>query len=167
MKSCYRITTLPPSVNGMYAQTQHFNAKGRVSSLRIRSRAYDDWGVVAGLEVARQYPAKHAGTVDIIYLIKRRSGAQDVANLEKALTDLLVKQGVIKDDNRVESIMPVWVDDCDGVEVCVTDCSDRLYLLDNGQRFPVVHYPFGVSAAGKRFDKKSAQEAFGTSRRQS
>ena len=51
---------------------------------------------------------------------KRR---RDVANYEKAVSDILVTAGVIEDDSLIEEITLRWAD-VEGVEVTITEYDD-------------------------------------------
>lgn len=92
---------MPPSVNKLFANVP---GKGRV-----KTRAYRAWIEEAGWEVKRQRPSKVTGRFHISIACKRPDNRRrDVANLEKALTDLLVRLKVIPDDAMAESVTMSW-----------------------------------------------------------
>jgi len=80
----------PPSVNKLFAN----NPRGR-----HRTRQYNDWRFQAGLMLNRQAPSPVLSPCTIqIDLDDKTRG--DAANREKAVTDLLVAHGVLKDDSK-------------------------------------------------------------------
>jgi crossover junction endodeoxyribonuclease RusA len=96
----------PPSVNGLYSGGM--NTKRRFTSDKYR--AWQDMAYIALL----QQPARmdrHTGPVQVIYLFsqpdKRR---RDLANLEKAVSDLLVKHLIIEDDSHIKRLHIEWCD---------------------------------------------------------
>lgn len=85
-----RIIPTPPSTNNLF-----FNAGKR----RVRTQKYNNWidraaPHVEGWKWAGSYPV----AITITVLEKARAN-RDIANYEKAVTDLLVSQGVIKGDS--------------------------------------------------------------------
>jgi Holliday junction resolvase RusA-like endonuclease len=85
-----RIIPTPPSTNNLF-----FNAGKR----RVRTQKYNDWidraaPHVEGWKWAGSYPVAITITV-----LERARSNRDIANYEKAVTDLLVSQGVIKGDS--------------------------------------------------------------------
>ena len=81
----------PPSVNGMY-----LNVHGRG---RAKTDAYEKWKSDAGWELKAQRVKPIAGVVEIkIDLDETRRG--DADNRTKAVLDLLVTHGVIRNDSK-------------------------------------------------------------------
>jgi Holliday junction resolvase RusA-like endonuclease len=85
-----RIIPTPPSTNNLF-----FNAGRR----RVRTQKYNDWidraaPHVDGWKWAGSYPVAITITV-----LERARANRDIANYEKAVTDLLVSQGVIEGDS--------------------------------------------------------------------
>jgi Holliday junction resolvase RusA-like endonuclease len=106
----------PPSVNSLYDGGQH-------TKRRFISDHYKAWLREAGLVLLTQ-PARlnrHVGPVEVLYTFsppdKRR---RDLFNLEKSVSDLLVKQGVIADDSLIHRGTVEWGAGS-GVRVEVTD----------------------------------------------
>lgn len=91
----------PPSVNSLFR-----NAPGKG---RVKTSLYKSWIHEAGWMVQAQRPRKITGTYHIKIELKRwTQGRCDVANYEKALSDLLVRQGVVEDDSKAESVTMAW-----------------------------------------------------------
>jgi crossover junction endodeoxyribonuclease RusA len=108
----------PPSVNNLFIN---------VKRGRVRSPDYRAWAELAGMRLNQQHPMKITGPVSLIYEFqegqdKRR---RDIANLEKATTDLLVEHQVIEaDDNRiVREIVMRWSRDVIGAQITITKVS--------------------------------------------
>lgn len=100
---------LPPSVNNLY-----INAGKK----RVRSKKYKDWfNSVNPINFEyinpAQFPIK--GKVKVDYFLERPNDKRkrDIANYEKALSDNLVKHGIIEDDSLIQEISIKWVDDDD------------------------------------------------------
>lgn len=111
----------PISVNRMFAD-------GRTR--RIKSSVYQDWIQEAGLMLNRQHPGKINSRVRLIYQFQDEIDGRrrDVGNLEKGVTDLLVKHGVIDgDDNRfVREIYLLWDKDVVGVRVRIEQIAEQV-----------------------------------------
>ena len=90
----------PPTANHLFG-----NRKGG----RYRTKAYDAWIAEAMWAVARQNPAVVHGPY-LLTIIARRpdNRRRDIANLEKPLSDLLVKAGVVRDDCDAAAIHLAW-----------------------------------------------------------
>ena len=106
---------LPPSVNGLWA-----NGKTR----RFRTQIYDDWINEAGWQLKIQRPAKLKGPVSINYEFEepKTKRKMDLANREKAATDLLVAHGVIEGDDQtiVRKMSLAWSESVTGVKIEIT-----------------------------------------------
>ncbi len=83
----------PISVNGMYA-----DGKTR----RHKSQAYCDWLLEAGYTLNRINPPQVKGKYHITYTFQEKMDGRhrDAFNLEKGVTDLLVKHGVVEGDSN-------------------------------------------------------------------
>ena len=90
----------PPSANNLF-----FNGKKG----RVKSAEYRLWQTTAGLQLNAQNAKPIAGRVDVEYSVPRNN-RRDLGNFEKALSDLLVKQGIIEDDRKIERIVMRWLD---------------------------------------------------------
>lgn len=90
----------PPSVNGLFISAGKFRAK---------SPAYRMWIEQAEKHLLIQKIKVFQGPVAISLTIED-IGRGDLDNLYKAVSDLLVKHGVISDDNRpiVRKISMAW-----------------------------------------------------------
>ncbi|MBN8241740.1 RusA family crossover junction endodeoxyribonuclease [Nitratireductor aquimarinus] len=89
----------PPTANNLF-----INA-GRK---RVKSPQYKTWIVMASLSVKdshRQYIGPYSISIAAKRPDKRK---RDIANLEKAVSDLLVTNGVIQDDSLCERITMTW-----------------------------------------------------------
>lgn len=107
-----RIPIVPPSANGM-----HRNVPGKG---RSKTAAYQKWCDQMGLLVNGQRRV----CVDVPYRIEiaverhqRSKRARDIDNCAKPLSDLLVRQGGLKDDSLAEHLTIYWSDDIEGCEI--------------------------------------------------
>lgn len=80
---------VPPSTNELYR-----NAPGRG---RVKTQRYATWFVAAGWSIKEQRPEKVPGRVKIS-MYAPENARRDLANHEKATTDLLVEMGIIDGD---------------------------------------------------------------------
>lgn len=107
------VLPFPPSVNGTFR-------KHNGSHL---SEKYRQWRDLAGMRLAVYGPLRITGQValDIAYCAPDRR-KRDIDNLLKAPLDLLVKQGVIEDDNNrvVREIRARWVDEGGPVTITIS-----------------------------------------------
>ena len=106
------IIPYPPSVNSL------FNG-GQNSKRRFTSASYKAWQSEAGVALMQQTPLPSIkGGVNVIYSFGRPDKRRrDVFNLEKAVSDLLVKWAVIEDDSLIESGTCRWDSDIVGCRV--------------------------------------------------
>ena len=92
---------LPPSVNSLYANVP---GKGRIKSDRYRK-----WLSAAGWAIKEQRPKPITGDYALwIYCERPDQRKRDIGNLEKAVSDLLVKHGIISDDSLAAEIHLYW-----------------------------------------------------------
>lgn len=103
--------TPPPSANNLF-----FNGKKG----RVKSTEYRLWQTTAGLQLNIQRARPCIGQVAVDYSVPRNN-RRDLGNYEKALSDLVVKHGVISDDRRIGWITLRWHDDDDHVRIDVTE----------------------------------------------
>jgi len=95
---------MPPSVNALYK-----NVKGRG---RAKTSRYLDWITEAGIELNLQHVPTLTPPYSIEYAVGRPDKRKrDVANLEKALSDLLVSMDVIEDDSLINDNRQRWCAD--------------------------------------------------------
>ena len=92
----------PPSTNGLFA------GKAR----RFTSKAYKLWQADADRALMQQAPLPRYTDRVVLTLTfgrpdKRR---RDLGNLEKAVSDQLVKHGILADDSLIEILMLAWGD---------------------------------------------------------
>lgn len=80
---------LPPSTNGLFKNNRR---RGRVKTPR-----YEAWIEEAGWKLIIQRPPRSIGPVEIKYEIGSKARG-DIANYEKATTDLLVRHQIIEGD---------------------------------------------------------------------
>lgn len=98
---------MPPSVNALYTNNQGKGKRGRAKSER-----YLSWITEAGIELNRQHVPTLAPPYSVDYAVGRPDKRKrDVANLEKALSDLLVSMDVIKDDCEIVQNCQRWAND--------------------------------------------------------
>ena len=105
----------PLSVNGLY---YNHRSGGRAASL-----AHRNWRMTAMQEIGAQRTGWPEKSILGLYRLTltvgppaagRRRG--DLGNLEKCVSDVLVKMGVVRDDADAEEIVLCW-GDVDGCEV--------------------------------------------------
>lgn len=89
----------PPSVNSLTANAK----KGR-----IKTPAYTNWFALASTRVKDSH-RRALGPYSLHIALKRSDKrTRDLGNLEKAVSDLLVAHGVVKDDSLAERITLQW-----------------------------------------------------------
>lgn len=107
---------MPPSTNNLFVNF----GRGR-----RRSEQYNRWIHEAGWRLANQRPPLMAGKVILLFEVEEPKTAhrQDVANREKAVTDLLVSHRVIQGDDQrfVRELTMRWAP-VEGVRVTVRPC---------------------------------------------
>ena len=101
----------PPSVNELYKNV-FFQAQGiRPGRGRAKTKKYLAWELEAALWIKRQRPKATKGQVSVEYNIKKPDRRKrDLGNLEKALSDCLVRNGLIEDDSLISEIRLHWAD---------------------------------------------------------
>lgn len=94
---------MPPTSNSMFATVM---VKGKPR--RITTREYKAWREIAGEALSRQYAAMGAPSVlrPVALTIRLNINYQsDIANREKAITDLLVAGIDMPDDRYIERVV--------------------------------------------------------------
>lgn len=87
----------PPSVNGLYAGKER----------RYKSPAYKTWQSKA-VQCLTDAPMVD-GPVSVVYTFTRPDKRKrDLGNLEKAVSDILVKMSVIEDDSFIADMRLKW-----------------------------------------------------------
>lgn len=100
---------MPPSANHLFATVMAKRAgKGRPVPTRITTREYKAWREVAGEALRSQYarygaPAVHKPVA--LHIRLNVNHQSDIANREKAITDLLVEHLDMPDDCWVDRII--------------------------------------------------------------
>lgn len=100
------VLPFPPTANNLFA------GKAR----RFPSKAYKDWQDEAARILTMQAPLpRFDGPVSVTMSFGRPDKRKrDLANLEKATTDQLVKAGVLADDSLIERLTMQWSVDVAG-----------------------------------------------------
>lgn len=89
----------PPTTNNLFIN----KGKGRAKSL-----AYRSWLQLASIGIKDSH-RQNVGPYSIAIALKRPDNRRrDIANCEKAVSDLLVSHGVIKDDSLCERLTMTW-----------------------------------------------------------
>lgn len=105
----------PVSVNAMFA-----DGKTR----RHKSQRYCDWLLEAGYALNKQRPPQIKGQYHIHYAFQEGHDrrARDAFNLEKGVTDLLVKHGVVEGDSNkyLRRGSVEWDNSVVGVRITIT-----------------------------------------------
>lgn len=92
----------PPSTNGLYK-----NVKGG----RVKTARYLAWQVLATLQLRQQRPTPVSGRYRLsLTLDAPDARRRDADNYLKAVSDLLVSQGVVSDDHLAKSVFAEWSD---------------------------------------------------------
>lgn len=97
------ILPMPPSVNGLYADRP---------GGRRKTKKYKAWIEEAGWMIQTQADRhhRHTGKVTLLLQVRRPDNRRrDLANLEKATSDLLVRHGILADDSLIERSHLEWV----------------------------------------------------------
>ena len=109
--------SFPPSVNGMFVTDWR-------TKRRCRSKKYKAWADF-NIWVAHAEGEKVGGRVKVLYEFGRPDKRRrDVANYEKAVSDLLVSAGIIEDDSLIEEMTLRWAD-VEGVEITITQLEGK------------------------------------------
>lgn len=92
---------MPPSVNGLFANKK---AGGR-----IKTKQYKDWQKLAGACI-RDSHRQSLGPYVLSIALRRSSVSvlSDLTNREKAISDLLVEHGIVKDDRYCQRMSMHW-----------------------------------------------------------
>jgi len=90
----------PPSANALFRD----NPRGG----RIKTKLYKDWMSHAGWRLREQCPLSMRGAVIVIIGVERSNDRADIDNRIKPTLDLLVSEGVIRDDSDVVGVAAAW-----------------------------------------------------------
>jgi len=94
----------PPSVNNLFA-----NAK---NGGRYPVPSYKAWRNEAGEQILAQGRKRLRGRFSLaIYVVRPDRRKRDVANLIKAVEDLLVEMQIVEDDSLAERVTIQWADE--------------------------------------------------------
>jgi len=100
----FSLPELPPSVNKLYRNM----GNGRHG--RAKTKEYNAW-IDRMLVIIKPPCEPITAKIRVEYTFKRPDRRRrDVANLEKALSDILQKAGVFKDDCQIDEIIMRWTD---------------------------------------------------------
>lgn len=91
----------PPSVNSLYANGG--NMRGR-----HKTKGYEDWIRLASVGIKDGHRQKLGPYSISICLEAPDKRGRDLGNLEKAVSDLLVMHGVVKDDRYCQRLTMAW-----------------------------------------------------------
>lgn len=91
----------PPASNNLFANSK--------SGGRFKSARYTAWATEAGWEAKKQRAGRIEGPY-ALYIVACRPDARrrDLANLEKAVSDLLVSVGIVEDDRLCQRLDMRW-----------------------------------------------------------
>jgi len=114
---------MPPSVNMLYNNANGL-IRGRNNAVRVgrvKTPRYRAWIRAAGFELNRQSVPLISPPYRVEYGIgKPDNRKRDIGNLEKAISDLLVSQGVITEDSHINEIRIYWSADAEPSQVLCT-----------------------------------------------
>lgn len=112
----------PISVNAMYRN---------VGMARAKSQKYREWCAIAQAEIMRQRPKPVPGQVMLTYEVQRfpDNRRRDVGNYEKGVTDCLVENRLIEDDDCrfVQEIRLRWNPEVEGVRITIEDFASSCF----------------------------------------
>jgi Holliday junction resolvase RusA-like endonuclease len=113
------LPNLPPSTNNLFA---NIPGKGRV-----RSAEYNRWLNQSGLLVRSQCKTRMGERADITLVLEDRHPSADASNYIKPVEDLLVKVGILADDNakHVRSVLAAW-SDIQGLRIEIWPCQPNV-----------------------------------------
>lgn len=106
--------SMPPSANNLFAN--------KAGGGRHKTKAYEAWISENEwlVKMATQDGRKIAGPYSLTIRIgKPDNRKRDIANCEKALSDLLVSVGAVRDDSDCQRCLIEWSEDVDGAFVLV------------------------------------------------
>lgn len=113
------ILPFPPSVDGKY------NIR---NNKRVKSQKDKEWDNLAIDAINKQNILPFSGRCWLIYELNHPDNyIRDAANYEKKTTDLLVKKGIIKGDERryVKGVTTYWTDESgDTITVNIVSCDE-------------------------------------------
>ncbi len=114
----------PISVNRMFGQ-----APGHK---RYPTAEYKQWQMAATLSLRSQVYHTYSGRVEIIMTLPNK-GRYDLDGQPKGVLDLLVKEGIIQDDNRqVLPLLMLQEGDVDGVKVVIGEYGQLPLIVHSG-----------------------------------
>lgn len=90
------LVPVSPSANNLFITTR----QGR----RVTSQAYEAWKAEAGWRIKLQQVQPLPGKSYALTIAAPINHVRDLGNIEKALSDLLVTMGIIKDDRWIDDI---------------------------------------------------------------
>lgn len=94
---------MPPSANTLFPTSR--------SGHRFKSVAYKSWELKAASVASKAPKSPNAFVLEAWYYIGRPDKRKrDLANYEKAVTDFLVKWGVMEDDYLIHKLVMQWDD---------------------------------------------------------
>lgn len=106
------VFAMPPSANSLFRNVPGVG--------RVKSKRYKAWIAEAGWQIQSQPRLAFVGDVELAFRFGPRRPNADVSNRTKAGEDLLVRHGIIADDNQVVRVTSEWAADVNGCEVTIT-----------------------------------------------
>lgn len=109
---------VPPTTNGLYKN---------VGRRRAKTEAYKDWERDAGLMLRRQGVVAFVGRAELLIEIDETASTAnaDISNRIKAVEDLLVNHGVLRNDSKpyVKTVQATWADGIGACRVTVKEAA--------------------------------------------
>lgn len=98
---------------------------------RFKTKKYKDYEELCLMELMIMKPKKFKGWVMVKYSFKLKNyKLTDVGNLEKPLSDILVKAGIIEDDRFILTMQIMKEPSTDGLDHIFIDVSPVPFKLD-------------------------------------
>ncbi|MAM13048.1 MAG: hypothetical protein CML23_21870 [Rhizobiaceae bacterium] len=132
---------MPPSTNHLFK-----NVKGVG---RVKTKAYQDFCLMAVAAIRRQKVAKIGGYVTMVWAVERSSLQADISNRLKAAEDAIVMSGIIDDDRFVTAHTITWAPKANGM------AHVQIYPI---QRMTLDFYPSQDGASGAWIVRAPEQE---------
>lgn len=91
----------PPSVNSLYGN-------GGSRRGRHKTKGYESWIALASVAIKDSHRQRLGPYSLSICLEAPDKRGRDIGNLEKAVSDLLVMHGIVKDDRYCQRLLMTW-----------------------------------------------------------
>lgn len=136
------LVPMPPSTNELYGTNWR-------TRRRFNSKRYETWQQEAGWALKQQKMPVIEGNYMMTLSFGPRKG--DVGNREKAVSDLLVKHGIVEDDSLADEIHLYWDAHVTGCQIEIDNHTDSAARQGRGGVKPITKPDGGVKSTLGRF----------------